>query len=95
MKKLLLISATLIGGYVYAQNCIVPAPVKPPKAEQVIIDNFPADGGHIGCRAHATSTTGVVSSNTYALGAAKCLQAKTIGDQIVANDNGWNDGGAP
>lgn len=81
----------------YAQNCIVPAPPVPPRANKLVVE-MPADGGTSGCTAYGLSgvSLAIVASPTIVpISAAKCAQARTIADQSVANDNGWNDGGVP
>lgn len=84
---------TLAALYVVAQ-CLVSAPITAPRANQLII-NLPSDGGSQGCTASATSVAGLQPSGVYPIGNAKCSTARQIADQIVANDNGWNDGGTP
>lgn len=80
--------------YVGAQTCLVPAPTTPPRANQVIV-NCPGDGGLTGCTMYAVSTTGSASPRPKPIGNPKCATACTAGDQAVAIDNGWDDGGLP
>lgn len=87
----------LFGGahaFAQLQTCIVPSPPAVPRANQIVID-LPADGGSQGCTGHAVSTAGGAPPKTYAVGNAKCATARQMADQMVANDNGWNDGGSP
>lgn len=96
MKKAIL-SILVVGSavaYAQHQSCLVPAPSTPPKATEVVITDFPADGGHIGCKIQGI-TPGGKAPTKQAVSNAKCLQAKLMGDQAVAVDNGWNDGGTP
>jgi hypothetical protein len=92
--KLVMTAIVLSAAIAVAQTCLVPAPIAPPRANQIVI-NLPVDGGTIGCTGYAVTTTGGGSPNSYPVGNAKCSTARQMADQMVANDNGWNDGGAP
>jgi hypothetical protein len=86
------ITAFLVG-YVLTQTCIVPAPPVPPTPTQATV-TFPVDGGTQGCTFTAF-TPGGAQSNTYSVSNAKCATMVAMAKQAAANDNGWNDGGAP
>jgi hypothetical protein len=77
-----------------AQECVVPRPPAPPKAAQVII-TLPPDGGASGCTAVATAPSAPGAPRAYPFRASWCAVARQFGDQAVAVDNGWNDGGTP
>jgi len=91
---LVLVLLTSAIGWAQLQTCIVPSPPAVPRANQITI-NLPPDGGSQGCTGYAVSPTGGAPPLTYAVGNAKCATARQMADQMVANDNGWNDGGAP
>jgi hypothetical protein len=76
-----------------AQTCIVPAPSSPPLPTQAAV-TFPPDGGTVGCTFTAF-TPGGAQANPYPVSNAKCATMVAMAKQAVANDNGWNDGGAP
>lgn len=94
MRKVLTAVLFLSAGIAIAQTCVVPAPSAAPKAVQVVVKLNP-DGGNNGCTGHAVTTASGASPQEYAFGPAKCAVARQFGDQAVANDNGWNDGGSP
>lgn len=83
----------VLAGVALAQTCLVPAPPAPPKASHLTV-TFPADGGTNGCTGMGACPT-CQGGTPVVLSNAKCAQARQIADQSVANDNGWNDGGAP
>jgi hypothetical protein len=83
--------ATLAG----AQECITPRPAAPPRVDSVTVTDFPSDGGWVGCKIVAVSPGAPASPRKHAIAAAKCKTAKEMGDQALAIDNGWNDGGTP
>lgn len=96
MKDLKLILAVLLvlgGTYAFAQACLVPAPLTPPHAKQLIV-NLLGDGGTTGCTAVGICD-GCRPATVVPIGNAKCAVAVAIAEQSVANDNGWNDGGSP
>lgn len=81
------------GAYSLAQTRIVPAPSAPPIPSRLVI-SLPSDGGTRGCTATA-QVQGGGAAQDYPIGNAKCATAVGIAKQAAANDNGWNDGGAP
>ena len=94
MKKLFAALFVSTAGVVYAQTCIVPAPVKAPTPTALVV-RLPADGGTVGCTVRAFVSGGAVEAGDYPISNAKCAQSVAIAKQAAANDNGWNDGGVP
>lgn len=76
------------------QTCIIPSPAIPPRAKTVIV-TVPGDGGTTGCTFHAVAMGATGAPGEYTMGNAKCATVVAMGDQAIANDNGWNDGGSP
>lgn len=93
MRAIILAAFLFPIAYALGQTCIVSAPVAPPVPRQLVV-SLPVDGGTQGCTARAY-VPGAVQASDYAIGNAKCAQAVGIAQQAAANDNGWNDGGAP
>lgn len=81
------------GAWTFAQTCIVQAPPAPPIPEALVVF-IPQDGGTSGCTVEAP-VAGGERPQRYAISGTKCAQAVSIAKQAAANDNGWNDGGAP
>jgi hypothetical protein len=92
--RTLALFAVLASALAASQECIVPRPASPPKANQVTI-TLPPDGGSSGCTAVAVGTNAPASPNAYPFKPAWCAVARQFGDQALAVDNGWNDGGTP
>ncbi len=89
-----ILAAAFVSGWVYAQTCIVPAPVKPPSPVEFIVKFSNPDGGARPCTGQARVPNGVTPSE-YNLSNAKCDQAMDIAKLAAAKDNGWDDGGTP
>ena len=93
MRTYLVALVVLLSAVAVAQTCVVPAPPVPP-TPRVLYVTLPVDGGTVGCTASAPMPGGPVPAD-YPISNAKCAQAVGIAKQAAANDNGWNDGGAP
>lgn len=83
----------LSSGYAIAQSCAVLAPPTPPVPFQLVVA-LPSDGGTQGCTITAY-VRGSSLQNQYPVSNGKCATAVAMAQQAAANDNGWNDGGAP
>lgn len=97
--KTLILCSLFVAGYAAAQ-CLVPIPPSAPRAETVTIKLNPdggnlklSDGAPASCLMYANGSG--VSSSTLGVAIGKCNVARSMGDQALANDNGYNDGGTP
>ena len=94
IARLVFAAAVAWGSFIYAQTCIVPAPAKPPRPREGFIRFTNPDGGARPCFAVAV-VLGGAAPKEYQISNAKCDTSMGIFEQAAANDNGWNDGGAP
>lgn len=92
--KYLAISLLLVSALVSAQTCPVPAPSVIPHADSVTVF-LPPDGGSQGCTMIAACNGCQGRQSVSPVGNGKCTTVRAMGDQQVANDNGWADGGVP
>lgn len=93
-KYIPLIAFILFTTWANAQECVVPAPVAPPKAIVIQYRFSNPDGGGRPCEGSAVATGAVGAPQWHPIPGAVCDVEKRRADQAVAIDNGWNDGGA-